>query len=135
MGKVHRDYGVPACQIVYLIGWVQGTIGSALLGSDRPEKEAEANAWNKSLTAQLDPMLVPYQETIVELGARSVLTGVCPLGRAIEGAAAAGSSSDLEDHPLQVLRQHLLTVGGAGGARDALVHQSAAEVVAAGLEA
>jgi len=65
VGKVHRDYGVPACQIVYLIGWVQGTIGSALLGSDRPEKEAEANAWNKSLTAQLDPMLVPYQGTIV----------------------------------------------------------------------
>lgn len=36
VGKVHRDYGVPAYQIVYLIGWVQGTIGSALLGSDRP---------------------------------------------------------------------------------------------------
>lgn len=41
---MHKDYGVLAYQIVYLIGWVQGTIGSALLGSDRREKEAEANA-------------------------------------------------------------------------------------------
>lgn len=61
---MHRDYGVLAYQIVYLIGWVQGTIGSALLGSDGPEKEAEANASTKLLTAQPDPMLVPYQEKI-----------------------------------------------------------------------
>jgi hypothetical protein len=47
VSKVQRDYGVPAYQIVHLIEWVQGTIGSALVGRDRPEKEAEANAWNK----------------------------------------------------------------------------------------
>lgn len=61
VGKVHRDYGVPSYQIVHLIGWVQGTITSALLASDRSEKEAEAGAWMKLLTAQLDPMLLPYQ--------------------------------------------------------------------------
>lgn len=61
VGKVHRDYGVPFYQIVHLIEWVQGTITSALLDSDRSEKEAEAGAWMKLLTAQLDPMLLPYQ--------------------------------------------------------------------------
>jgi hypothetical protein len=45
VGKVHRDYGVPSYQIVHLIGWVQGTIISALLDSDRSEKEA--GAWMK----------------------------------------------------------------------------------------
>ncbi len=62
VGKVHRDYGIPSYQVVHLIGWVQGTISSALLASERPEKEAEANAWTKLLTAQLDPMLTPYQQ-------------------------------------------------------------------------
>lgn len=62
VGRVHQDYGIPSYQIVHLIGWVQGTIASALLASDRPEKEAEAGAWAKLLTAQLDPMLTPYQE-------------------------------------------------------------------------
>ncbi len=61
VGKVHRDYGVPSYQIVHLIGWVQGIIIAALLDSDRSEKEAEAGAWMKLLTAQLDPMLLPYQ--------------------------------------------------------------------------
>jgi hypothetical protein len=64
VGKVHRDYGIPYYQMVHLIGWVQGTIASALLGSDRPEKEAEAGAWIKMRTAQLDPMLLPYQEPV-----------------------------------------------------------------------
>jgi hypothetical protein len=50
--------------MVHLIGWVQDTIASALLGSDRPEKEAEAGAWTKLLTAQLDPMLFAYQEPV-----------------------------------------------------------------------
>lgn len=63
IGRVHRDYGVPSYQVVHLIGWVQGTIASALLASDRPEKAAEASAWTKLLTAQLDPMLTPYQDT------------------------------------------------------------------------
>ncbi len=64
VGKVHRDYGIPSYQVVHLIGWVQGTISSALLASDRPEKMAEANAWTKLLTAQLDPMLTPYQQPL-----------------------------------------------------------------------
>ena len=51
VGKVHRNYGVPYCQTVHLIGWVQGTIASALLDSDRPEKQAETGAWTKLLTA------------------------------------------------------------------------------------
>ena len=38
VGEVHRNYGVPYYQMVHLIGWVQGTIASALLDSDRPEK-------------------------------------------------------------------------------------------------
>jgi hypothetical protein len=50
--------------MVHLVGWVQGTIASALLGSDRPEKEAETGAWTKLLTAQLDPMLSSYQEPV-----------------------------------------------------------------------
>jgi hypothetical protein len=62
VGKVHRDYGLPSYQIVHLIGWVQGTISSALLASNRSEKEAEAGAWIKMLTVQLDPMLLAYQE-------------------------------------------------------------------------
>lgn len=62
VGRVHRDYGVPAYQIVHLMGWVQGTIASALLASDRPHKVAESVAWTKLLTAQLDPMLTPYGE-------------------------------------------------------------------------
>ena len=62
VGKVHRDYGVLSYQIVHLIGWVQGTISSALLASNRSEKEAEAGAWIKMLTVQLDPMLLAYQE-------------------------------------------------------------------------
>lgn len=62
VGRVHRDYGVPAYQLVHLMGWVQGTIASALLGSERPAKEAEVVAWTKLLTAQLDPMLTPYGE-------------------------------------------------------------------------
>ena len=57
VGKVHRDYGVPYYEMVHLIGWVQGTIASALLDSDRPEKQAETGAWTKLLTAQLGPML------------------------------------------------------------------------------
>ena len=60
VGKVHRDYGVPSYQVVHLIRWVQGTITSALLASHRLEKEAGA-CWMKLLTAQLDPMLLPYQ--------------------------------------------------------------------------
>jgi hypothetical protein len=64
VGKVHRDYGVLSYQIVHLIGWVQGTITSALLVSNRPEKEAEAGAWTKVLTVQLDPMLLTYQEPV-----------------------------------------------------------------------
>ncbi len=62
VGRAHRDCGVPYYQIVHLIGWVQGTIASALLGRDRPQKEAEAGAWTKLLTVHLDPMLFPYQE-------------------------------------------------------------------------
>ena len=57
VGKVHRDYGVPYYEMVHLIGWVQGTIASALLDSDRPEKQTETGAWTKLLTAQLGPML------------------------------------------------------------------------------
>ena len=44
------------------MAWVQGNITAALLASDRPEKAGEAVAWNKLLTAQLDPMLQPYLE-------------------------------------------------------------------------
>jgi hypothetical protein len=61
VGRIHKDYGVPAYQIVHLIGWVQGTLSAALLASDRPEKTVEAAAWTKLLTAQLDPMLSPYR--------------------------------------------------------------------------
>ncbi len=57
MGKVHRNYRVPYYQMVHLIGWEEGSIASALVDSDRPEKQAETGAWTKLLTAQLGPML------------------------------------------------------------------------------
>ena len=59
VGKVHRDYGVPSYQIVHLIGWVQGTITSVLLASNRPEKEAEAGAWMKMLMTSWIPCSLP----------------------------------------------------------------------------
>ena len=64
VGKVHRDYWVSYYQIVHFIGWVQGTITSALLTSNRPKKEAEAGAWIKMLTIQLDPTLLAYKEPV-----------------------------------------------------------------------
>lgn len=60
VGKIHRDYGIPSYQIVHLMAWVQDVIVSALLTSTRSGKEAEAIAWMKMLTAQLDPLLRPY---------------------------------------------------------------------------
>ena len=62
IGRVHLKYGIPAYQVVHLMAWLQGEITSALLASGRPEREREAIAWNKLLTAQLDPMIEPYFE-------------------------------------------------------------------------
>ena len=62
IGKVHIRYGIPAYQVVHLMGWLQANIVSAILHSDRTRKQEEALAWTRLLTAQLDPMLAPYQE-------------------------------------------------------------------------
>jgi hypothetical protein len=43
VGKVHRDYGIVTYQIVHLIGWVQGTIASALLETDRRRRRRRAS--------------------------------------------------------------------------------------------
>lgn len=60
VGRVHLRYGIPVYQVVHLMGWLQGRVTAALLASDRPEKDREAVAWSKLLTAQLDPMVEPY---------------------------------------------------------------------------
>lgn len=65
VGRIHANYGIPAYQVVHLMAWVQGNIAAALLASDRAEKEREAVAWTKLLTAQLDPMLSPYLQSPV----------------------------------------------------------------------
>ena len=62
IGRVHLKYGIPAYQVVHLMAWLQGEITSALLASGRPGREREVMAWNKLLTAQLDPMIEPYFE-------------------------------------------------------------------------
>lgn len=62
IGRVHLRYGIPAYQVVHLMAWLQGRISEALLASERPERGRETIAWNKLLTAQLDPMIEPYFE-------------------------------------------------------------------------
>lgn len=63
VGRIHANYGIPAYQVVHLMAWVQSNIAAALLASERPEREREAVAWTKLLTAQLDPMLSPYLQS------------------------------------------------------------------------
>ena len=62
IGRVHLKYGIPVYQVIHLMAWIQDNVASALLASDRPERDREAVAWNKLLTAQLDPMIEPYLE-------------------------------------------------------------------------
>lgn len=62
IGRMHLKYGIPIYQVIHLMAWIQDNVASALLASDRPERDREAVAWNKLLTAQLDPMIAPYFE-------------------------------------------------------------------------
>lgn len=62
IGRVHLKYGIPIYQVIHLMAWIQDNVDSALLASERPERDREAVAWNKLLTAQLDPMIALYFE-------------------------------------------------------------------------
>src|SRR6185369_9575085 len=53
----------------------------------------------------------------------------------IERVALHRLAADRADQRFHVVRRKLLAVLGAGGARDALIHQRAAEIVGAGLQA
>ena len=65
---------------------------------------------------------------------RNVRLRVRPLGRAIEGSAAARDAAYVPDHELELLREHLLAVACSRSSGNVLVHERAAEVVAAGLQ-